>query len=80
MSRVLRAAGVVLLILLIGIVVCSLSVSQRKEPFVLKYAELNPLDGTVPGEMARAFKEKAEELSGGRIIAEKMLVEPHEKG
>ena len=68
LSKVFTAAGGLLLLMLIGIVVCSLSASKRNEPLVLIYAELNPLDGTVPGEMAKAFKEKAEELSGGRII------------
>lgn len=68
LNKVFTAAGVLLLILLTGIVVCSLSLSEMSEPLVLSYAELNPLDGTVPGEMAKAFKEKAEELSGGSII------------
>jgi len=34
----------------------------------LTYAEVNPLDGTIVGEMAKAFKEKVEELSGGQVI------------
>ncbi len=37
------------------------------DPVTLTYAEVNPLDGTIVGEMAKAFKEKAEELSGGEI-------------
>ena len=34
----------------------------------LTYAEVNPLDGTIVGEMAKAFKEKVEELSGGQVV------------
>lgn len=37
------------------------------DPVALTYAEVNPLDGTIVGEMAKAFKAKAEELSGGEI-------------
>lgn len=37
------------------------------DPVTLTYAEVNPLDGTIVGEMAKAFKAKAEELSGGEI-------------
>ena len=37
------------------------------DPVTLTYAEVNPLDGTIVGEMAKAFKEKAEELSAGDI-------------
>ena len=33
----------------------------------LVYAEVNPLEGTIVGEMAKAFKEKVEELSGGNV-------------
>ena len=32
------------------------------DPVTLTYAEVNPLDGTIVGEMAKAFKEKAEEV------------------
>ena len=39
-----------------------------EEPVTLTYAEVNPLDGTIVGEMAKAFKEKVEELSGGSVI------------
>ena len=34
----------------------------------LTYAEVNPLDGTIVGEMAKAFKAKVEELSGGSVL------------
>ena len=34
----------------------------------LTYAEVNPLEGTIVGEMAKAFKNKVEELSGGTVL------------
>ena len=46
---------------------CAVSASAD-EPITLTYAEVNPLEGTIVGAMAKAFKEKAEELSGGQII------------
>ena len=38
------------------------------EPVTLVYAEVNPLEGTIVGEMAKAFKAKVEELSGGSVM------------
>ena len=38
------------------------------DPITLTYAEVNPLDGTIVGEMAKAFKQKVEELSGGSVV------------
>ncbi len=59
----------ILLVLGLGVlVVLSVTSGMRKEPIILTYAEVNPLDGTVPGAMARAFKTKVEELSGGAVI------------
>ncbi|MBP3855833.1 MAG: TRAP transporter substrate-binding protein [Ruminiclostridium sp.] len=49
-------------------VILSLTAGMRSGPKMLTYAEMNNLDGTVPGEMAKAFKEKVEELSGGSLI------------
>ena len=40
---------------------------ERKEVITLVYAEVNPLN-TIAGQMAKAFKEKVEELSDGTII------------
>ena len=34
----------------------------------LTYAEVNPVEGTIVGEMAKAFKNKVEELSGGTVL------------
>lgn len=46
---------------------CAVSASAD-EPITLTYAEVNPLEGTTVGDMAKAFKEKVEELSGGSVI------------
>ena len=46
--------------------ICAVSASAD-EPIVLTYAEVNPVEGTVVGDVALAFKEKLEELSGGAI-------------
>ena len=60
-------AGAVLVVLLAALAALSLLMSRRNGPKVLTYAEMNPLDGTAVGEMARAFQAKAEELSGGQL-------------
>ena len=57
-----------LILALCAMLAVSLTTGMRNGPKVLTYAEVNPLEGTVVGEMAKAFKEKAEELSGGRLI------------
>ena len=46
---------------------CAVSASAD-EPITLTYAEVNPLEGTIVGAMAKAFKETTEELSGGSVI------------
>ena len=46
---------------------CAVSASAD-EPITLTYAEVNPLEGTIVGAMAKAFKEKVEELSGGQVL------------
>lgn len=43
-------------------------VSALADPIKLTYAEVNPIDGTIVGDMALAFKEKVEELSNGEIV------------
>ena len=48
--------------------VCAVSASA--EPITLTYAEVNPIEGTVVGDVALAFKEKLEELSGGEILVD----------
>ncbi len=57
-------------ILLAGLVICvvaSISTGKRNDVVRLTYAECNPIEGTVVGVMAKSFKEKVEELSGGTI-------------
>ena len=59
-----------LLVLLLGLGVFQgiLAFTRQKDrTIVLSYAEVNPLEGTISGAMAMAFKEKVEELSGGAI-------------
>ena len=46
---------------------CAVS-AYADDPVTLSYAEVNPLDGTIVGEMAKAFKAKVEELSGGSVL------------
>ncbi len=48
---------------------CAVSASAD-EPITLTYAEVNPLDGTTVGEMAKSFKAKLEELSGGTVLVD----------
>ena len=48
---------------------CAVSASAD-EPVTLTYAEVNPLEGTVVGDVALAFKEKLEELSGGNVLVD----------
>ena len=42
--------------------------SALADPVTLVYSEVNPLEGTIVGSVAKFFKEKVEELSGGEII------------
>ena len=49
--------------------VCAVSASAE-EPVTLTYAEVNPLEGTTVGEMAKSFKAKLEELSGGSVLVD----------
>ena len=44
------------------------SAAALAEPVTLVYAEVNPLEGTIVGSVAKFFKEKVEELSGGEIL------------
>ena len=45
----------------------ALTCASAMAEITLTYAEVNPLEGTIVGEMAKAFKAKAEEVSGGEI-------------
>ncbi len=50
------------------IMVLSCAAALADDPITLTYAEVNPIEGTIVGEVAKAFKEKVEELSGGAIV------------
>ncbi len=57
---------IIALILAALMVLCS--AAALAEPVTLVYAEVNPLEGTIVGSIAKFFKEKVEELSGGEIL------------
>ena len=50
------------------IMILSCAAALADTPITLTYAEVNPLEGTIVGAMALAFKEKAEALSGGSVL------------
>ena len=55
-------------IALVLVMLLSCAAALAEEPVTLTYAEVNPLDGTIVGEMAKAFKAKVEELTGGSVL------------
>jgi TRAP-type C4-dicarboxylate transport system substrate-binding protein len=57
-----------LLALVLALVTILSCTAAMAEPVTLVYAEVNPIEGTVVGSIAKFFKEKVEELSGGEII------------
>lgn len=56
-----------IVLVLAMVLACSAAMA---EPITLTYAEVNPVEGTVVGDVALAFKEKLEELSGGEILVD----------
>ena len=56
-----------LFLVLIMLAGCTASLADTD---TLTYAEVNPLEGTIVGEMALAFKTKLEELSGGTVLVD----------
>ena len=52
------------------VLVMLLSCASALAEVTLTYAEVNPVEGTVVGDVALAFKEKLEELSGGEIVVD----------
>lgn len=58
----------ILSVLLALVLVLGVSSAFASEPITLTYAEVNPVEGTIVGQMATDFKTKVEELSGGSII------------
>lgn len=63
MKKLLSIALV--LVMLLG---CAAALAE--EPVTLTYAEVNPVEGTVVGDVALAFKDKLEELSGGAVLVD----------
>ena len=55
-------------IVLVLAMLLSCCAALAEEPITLTYAEVNPLEGTIVGAVATAFKEKVEELTGGSVL------------
>ena len=53
-------------LVLVMLLCCASALAE--EPVTLTYAEVNPLEGTIVGAVATAFKEKVEELTGGSVL------------
>ncbi len=52
------------------VLVMLLSCASALAEVTLTYAEVNPVEGTVVGDVALAFKAKLEELSGGEVVVD----------
>ena len=65
MKKILALIMVLCMIVALGAISAS-----ADEPVTLTYAEVNPVEGTVVGDVALAFKEKLEELSGGAVVVD----------
>lgn len=52
------------------VLVMLLSCASALAEVTLTYAEVNPVEGTVVGDVALAFKAKLEELSGGEVLVD----------
>lgn len=57
-----------LLALVLALVTLLSCTAAMADPVTLVYAEVNPLEGTIVGSIAKYFKQTVEELSGGEII------------
>ncbi|MBQ6324778.1 MAG: TRAP transporter substrate-binding protein [Clostridia bacterium] len=57
-------------IALVLVMLLSCVAALADEPVTLTYAEVNPVEGTVVGDVALAFKAKLEELSGGAVLVD----------
>ena len=57
-------------IVLVLVMLMSCAAALAEGAITLTYAEVNPVEGTVVGDVALAFKEKLEELSGGAIVVD----------
>ena len=54
---------------LVLVMLLSCAAALADEAITLTYAEVNPVEGTVVGDVALAFKSKLEELSGGAKLS-----------
>ena len=57
-----------LLGIILALVMLASCATALADTVTLTYAEVNPVEGTIVGEMAKAFKSKVEELSGGTVL------------
>ena len=57
-------------IALVLVMLMSCAAALAEGAVTLTYAEVNPVEGTVVGDVALAFKEKLEELSGGSVLVD----------
>ena len=57
-----------LLALVLALVTIFGCTAAMAEPVTLVYSEVNPLEGTIVGSIAKFFKEKVEELTNGSVI------------
>ena len=57
-------------IVLVLVMLMSCAAALAEGAITLTYAEVNPVEGTVVGDVALAFKEKLEELSGGSVLVD----------
>ena len=62
-----------LLALVLALVTIFGCTAAMAEPVTLVYSEVNPLEGTIVGSIAKFFKAKVEELSGGEIIVDEYM-------
>ncbi|MBR1407751.1 MAG: TRAP transporter substrate-binding protein [Clostridia bacterium] len=58
------------LVLIMALALVLVSAAAMADPVTLTYAEVNPVNGTVVGDVALAFKDKLEELSGGEVLVD----------
>ena len=54
------------IVLTLALVLCG--AAAMADAITLTYAEVNPIEGTIVGDVALAFKSKVEELSGGSVL------------
>ena len=58
------------LTLVLALALVLASVAAMADAVTLTYAEVNPIEGTIVGELAKAFKSKVEELTNGEVTVD----------